>query len=373
MRFQHCSVLGLLLETATAWMVVTTRPRHRVGVVRQPLQQSSENNIVDVEFDRVEEDSSSSKTTSIVVEKQDNDDDDDDNETSNTLLDISLNADPDWKDARVPFLDGENYIDVKLAFMTELDGTTYGIATPFDPVVAVAFEKADGTAIYLDPDDDENEELMQLMATQLQEHVGEDLQLKRTPRVLTVSGPLENYTKNWRKKILPNPVDVETLLQDDDEDDDAGLESLFEFMKQELGEEEYEKTLKESPDSIDPDMLALFDIPGLGTEEGDVEGVEELFNSLLEEPEDQLKALDQFGLGTNSTASLKLVGYILGSGKSYSLVQILQPYVIMGKYVEAAEDTHFELLSKEEAALVEPRLGEVCREDLKKAGLMSTT
>jgi hypothetical protein len=149
-----------------------------------------------------------------------------DNKDGKTLFDLSLDADSDFKNTRIPFLDsssssedGTNYIDVKLAFMAELDGVQYGIGIPFDAAAAVTVEdKIGGSVEYLSSEDDENDEYMQIMATQLREHVGDDLRLHRTPRVLTISGPLDTYTKNWKEKLSPKPFEVEELLDTSDEE-----------------------------------------------------------------------------------------------------------------------------------------------------------
>jgi len=147
-------------------------------------------------------------------------------EPAKSLLDLSLESDPDFSESRIPFLDhnaandggGTNYIDVKIAFMAELDGVQYGIGVPFDSAVALTVEKPDGSVQYLAPDVEDNEELMQIMAAQLHDNVGTDLQLQKTPRVLTVAGPLDNYTKNWREKLLPNPVEPNDLMDSNDGD-----------------------------------------------------------------------------------------------------------------------------------------------------------
>jgi hypothetical protein len=289
-------------------------------------------------------------------------------EETRTLLDLSFDSDPKWKEARVPFVDGENYIDTKLAFTAELDGVTYGIGVPFEPAAALAFESSDGSVSYLSPDEEENEELMQLMAVQLREHVCEDLRLKRTPRVLTISGPLANFTKNWKENILPGPVDKEFLLDDDTGED---LTFFHNFMKQELGEEEYGKTLQESSDWISDGLMSLFDIPGLGTNEDDVEGMENMVKSILD-TEAQMKELAELdGPNFEHEGALKLVSYIVPDGKSYSLVQLLKPYVLVGKLIESEGDTHFELISADEAPIIVPRLEEICRKEFQKAGVTS--
>jgi hypothetical protein len=312
---------------------------------------------VDAEFERVQEAQNEEEIDQEPVDSW--------REQYKSLMDLSLEADPEIMNARIPFFENENYIDVKLAFMAELDGVTYGIGVPFDPSVAVVIESQDGAAQFLSPDDDENEELMQLMAAQLHEHLGKDLQLKRTPRVLTVDGPLNNYTSNWENQILPRPFTAKELMERDDEQDT--VEYFLKVMREELGEEEFQKTMNGDDEDVDDEMMALFDIPGLN--KNDEEGLEELMKSMLDEdPDEQFKELEKFGK-VEGEETLKLVGYIIPGGKSYTLVQLLRPYVIVGRYIQDDVENRFELLSPEEALVIEPRLAEVCQKDLEKSGL----
>lgn len=313
-------------------------------------------NYVDAEFERVQD-----KQDEITEPENWNQFE----EQYKSLIDLSLEADPEIMITRIPFFEDENYIDVKLAFMAELDGVKYGIGVPFDSSVAVVIEDSDGSATFLSPDDDENEELMQLMAAQLHEHLGQDLQLKRTPRVLTVGGPLNNYTKNWEGQILPRPFTAEELMERDERDT---VDYFLQFMKEELGEEEFEKTMNGEDGELDDEIAALFDVPGLGTSADDEKGVEELIKSMLDDPDEQLKELEKFGK-VEGEETLKLVGYIIPGGKTYTLVQLLKPYVIVGKYIQDDVESRFELLSPDEALVVEPRLAEVCKGDLEKSGL----
>ena len=348
-------ISAAFVAPSCGWTVaaVTSTRRHA-----PPLLLESQ--VVDVDFKNVDETPSEKQPPTVYADDSD----------SKTLLDLSLESDTELRDTRIPFVDGENYIDVKLAFMAEMDGLSYGIGVPFEPAAALAFEKGDGSVTCLSPDVDENEEFLQLMAAQLQEHVGEDLRLKRTPRVLTISGPLENYTKNWEENILPDPVDAKTLLGDDSDND---LEFFHSFMKEELGEEEYERTLEESSDDISDEFRSLFDIPGLGTEVDDVRGMEKMVESMLDEPEEQMKRLEELGGPDldHDGVGLKLVSYILPGGKSYSLVQLLKPFILIGRLVESKDDTRFELLSPEEAPILTPRLEAVCKEDFERFGLTS--
>jgi len=362
-----CSLLLLLSEQCNAW-VLTSGSQSLVGNRISPryFQRTialylSSQDVVDVDFERIG-DSASNETKNQKDKEAPL-------ASPSTLFDLSLDSDPEWKEMRIPFIEGDNYIDGKLAFMTELDGVNYGIAIPFESAAAITFEKADGTIEYMSPDNDENEEIMQIMAAQLQEHVGADLTLKRTPRVLTISGPIDDLTKNWETELLPSPVDKEALLDESDE----SLDFFQEFMKKELGDDEYEKTMRGEDDDteISDDLLKLFNVPGMGTSEDDTAGLEELFGSLLDSPEEQLAELEKTkGQDlSHQGMALKLVSYQLPDKKSYSLVKLLQPYALIGKYVQEDDDVRFELLSIAEAKLVVPRLEKLCQDDLKEAGL----
>jgi hypothetical protein len=70
----------------------------------------------------------------------------------------------------------------------------------------------------------------------------------------------------------------------------------------------------------------------------------------------------------HSGVALKLVGFNFRNGNIYSLVKPLKAYTLVGK-MSNSDGLRFDLLTKEESKLVIPRLQEVCRADLKKAGL----
>ena len=302
-------------------------------------------------------------------------------ETAKSLLDLSIEADPDFASYRIPFLDygaggssakegGTNYIDVQVAFMADLDGVQYGIGVPSDPVVAITLENPDGSVQYFSPDTDDNEELMQIMAAQLHEHMGTDLRLQKTPRVLTVAGPLENYTQDWREKILPEPVAAKDLM---DSSDDT-LDFFHKFMREELGDAEYEKTMNGQDDDdleITDELMQLFEIPGL-SDNMDPESMNEFMESILTPEKDFEEAKQSLGLNSldEEGVALKLISYVFGDGKSYSLVKLLKPYVIVGRFVPDDNDPRFELLTTQEERVVLPKLEEACKADLQKAGLL---
>jgi hypothetical protein len=291
-----------------------------------------------------------------------------------TLLDLSLEA--DLNHTRVPFVEGSDYIDVKLAFMAELDGVSYGIAVPYDAPAAIVIQdtKEGSISAVISPEsDEEGLELMEIFAAQLQQQMGEDIVLRKTPRVLTIEGPLDTHTKDWKKDLLPLPVEPDSLMDETNE----SLEFFHQFMKDELGEEEYEKTMRgEDGMLLNDELLDLFQVSAedmFGDLNND-EDLQALMDSVLS-PEENMaemeKTLQPSALDHDSVA-LKLVSYVFPEGKTYSLVQLLKPYVLVGRYVPPTEDDpelRFELLSPEEERMVIPQLEQVCKEDLERVGL----
>lgn len=316
--------------------------------------------VVDVEYEDVEEESPvnkkrpvSSTSTSGLPTK--------------TLLDLSLDMDPELKNTPIPFEDGRSFINCKLAFMAELEGVNYAIGIPHEYSAAIAIQEADGKVIYLSPDDEDNVELMQMMASELKKGLGEELSLKRTPRVLTISGDLGKYTDGWQKSMFQT-VDAETLLDDSDESE----EFFHNFMREELGEELYQKTMEEDFE-VDDEIYKLFDVPGIGEKSDDEQGLKDLLDNMLEE--DPSKAFDAIGKDLDKEwVSLRLVGFNFKDGKSYSLVQMLKPFTLVARQViDSERDVRFELLTAEEEKLVVPKLEELCEKELKEAGMTMKT
>jgi hypothetical protein len=330
---------------------------------------------VDVDFERVSEspkdndddDATSTTTTSSTTNEK---------VTPKNLFDASLAADPnlDWSQVRIPFCRGQEYIDGKLTFTIDMEGVTYGIAIPYDDAVAIVEESPKlGNILYIRPDEPdetgEGLELMEIMARQVQEHLGEgELELRKTPKVLTISGGLSKYTENWEKDLVPESLTVKQLLEDDDPD----IAEFYEFMRSELGDQEFEKTLKETPKDLDPELLKLFNVPGLGDQADDMQGLEAMLKEMVvEEQQDVVQEAQAFETETEGMA-LRLIGFNFGDGsKAYSLVKLLQPYTLVGKYIDDGdkEEIKFELLTAEEEKLIIPKLEELCRQDLETAGL----
>lgn len=358
-----------LIYACHAWIIPSTTTCRQQCRTALFVKVPNTDDIVDVDFERVKEsednDDGSSPAAAVSFGEQ-----------TKTLLDVSMESgDPQWKQARIPFCRGQEYIDGKLAFMVELEGMSYGIAVPFDDPVAIVMEspKKGDDITYVDPDnqvDDESQELMEIMAAQVKEHLGDEYDLRKTPKVLTVSGGLGKITDNWEQQLMPQPASVEELLKDADDDVDDEIAGFYQFMKEELGEKEFEKTMKEELSEEEREFMKFFDVPGVGTEKENLAGLEDLVNSMTEDVTEVPQA-QEFQPDTDGV-SLKLIGFNFADGsKSYSLVKLLQPYVLIGKYIDADEDQdiRFELLTPEEEQVVIPKLEELCREDLEAAGL----
>jgi hypothetical protein len=323
--------------------------------------------VVDVDFEKV--------VTNDSAQEQGDDDEEEEPylEPPKTLLDMSFDTgDPRWKDTRIPFCRGDEYIDAKLAFMVDLEGVSYGIAMPFDDAVAIVkqtpLEDDDVKITYIDPDkydaEDDSQELMEMMAKQVKENLGEHLVLRKTPKVLTISGGLSEITDNWEQELVDKPVSVEELLKDDD-NVDKDVAAFYEFMRQELGQEEFEKTMQEEMSDEDKELANLFEAAL-----GDIDSLDDL----VAEQEKVVEEARSFHPDTDGVA-LKLIGFEFADrSKSYQLVKLLQPYPLVGKRIieDAEQGVRFELLTADEEKVLIPRLEELCREDLTKAGLSLT-
>lgn len=356
---------------------------------------------MDVEFERYSPETE--EENAATIESSENDGGDDISalfEKGKNLIDISLDSgDPRWKEVRIPFCRGTEYIDCKLAFTADLEGQSYGIGVPFDDVVAIVVQEeskkqktsSNGSVETknIDPDayedNEEYAELMEIFAGQVQEQLGEEYKLRKTPKVLTISGGLEKITNDWQDKVYTKPFDVDDLLEiskpKDEDDLDDELNSFYKFMRDELGDEEFEKTMngEDDGDAIGAELnelMGLFDVPdfeGGGVE--DKEGLEDLMRSIAKDIEtSEVSEANEF-IPDTENAALKLLGYTFrDSGKSYFLVKPLQPYTLIGRHVKDEDDSiRFELLTPEEEKVVIPKLEEICQKDLKANGLTFQT
>ena len=309
------------------------------------------NEIVDADYERVveENDDSAPKEDFIPVLK------------SNSLLDMTLED----NNVTFPFVDPESQqtLNCRLAVTAELeDQETYAVGIPLQNGVLMVVERGDDHLEYIDPDKDDNVEILEIMAGALQKYLGEDLKLQRTPRILTITGDLDKYVDAFPASLVSDELTLENIMEEPDDD----LDKLFDFFKQQLGDEEYDKALGEATD-LPPDLQSLFE-----TSDGDETplspaDLEEAFRKLGDD-------LQHEGVG------VKLVGFQVNNNDEknkskdppsfYSLVKPVKPLTVVGRLNTEGREAIFELLTPEEEALVVPRLEKVCKEDMEAQGLL---
>jgi hypothetical protein len=163
-------------------------------------------------------------------------------------------------------------------------------------------------------------------------------------------------------------ITMEKLMEEPDTDD---LDSLFDFFKEQLGNEAYDAAMEEATD-LPPDLQALFEVDDDGDEP-------------IKTPEELEKAFRQLGEDLqHQGVGVKLVGFQVnnndendknkgGPPSFYSLVKPVKPLTVVGRLREEQEggssQTVFELLTPEEESLIVPRLEQVCKEDMEAQGI----
>lgn len=317
-------------------------------------------NVIDVEFSR---------------------DDQEEESDADNLLEYSLNLDPEWKDIPVRFMDNESvgknkYIDCNLAFMMEMNGIEYSIAIPCETQVGIVCEGSvnggdDDYYYYLDPDEEENIEVMEIAAAQFAKEYGDELKIKKTPRTLTVEGDLKSITKNWSNLLDEQTIHIDTLLDDEKEDD----KYIDDFFKRELGANYREEFLVENDDEMDQEVqqfAQLFNVPGIGTETDDLDGLEQMINEINSDVDfETAKEYQPTNKNINDKNSgLRLLSFQGPDNKYYSLVQLLKPVILVGRSDDPNEESPKRiLLTKDETEEIIPKLEADFKKELEAAGI----
>jgi len=270
---------------------------------------------------------------------------------SNTLLDWSIASynETDF------FHDKERSIPCRIACTIEHDdGQTYVLGVPSDPVVMVAIQTREETK-YVDCDDPKQLELLELMAAQVHKQLGVDL--VHTPRVLTIRDPekkLDALTKNCKSAMVPPAATAVELLQDDEELQDE--DDVLAFFREELGEDEFMKTMS---DPLDKSLAGLFDFGDNDVEEEDPFSVFDL--EQLESDWEQMQ--ETLSTQKDSVVAVRLIAYVMEE-KSYSVVRLMSPAMLM---IARVKDGRFELLGAEERKHVGPMLAKKMQYEMQEA------
>ena len=346
------------------------------------------------------------------------------------LIEYSQNQDVDWKTMPIAFCDtlSNTYIDCNLAFYVKDRGgggdvSEYALGVPTEIPIVVALEldedngsgsggSRSGSAtggggvvnlskvIPINPDDEssnyhddnynnnnilkeeEKEEIFQLAARAIMNEYGKSIRMKKTPRVLTLEGNLDDLIGDWKDVLLGsnggsgkktndndnNNVSIDDALNIFDDEDDDEEDFFDKIMKRDLGEN-YMSLLDDDEDDnagiSDEELLKLFD-NSVG-EDGDDD-----LNALLDDIETNESKFkdttyDQLVQQLQPSAALKLINFVGPDDKEYTILRPLRPILLIGR--EDPDDyTRRILLTEEERNAILPRLERSCREGLEEAG-----
>ena len=330
--------------------------------------------VLDADYERVVVPSTTSTTND---DSPDNDDFDSAADIpvfkANSLLDLTLLD----NNMTFPFVDPltEQTLNCRLAVTAELeDSQLYAVGIPSQHGVLMVIERAaaGGTngdestmeTEYLDPDVQDNVEVLEIMAGALQKYLSPDLKLQRTPRILTIAGDLDRYVDALPGNLVSTDITMEKIMEEPDGD----LDKLFDFFKEQMGDEGFDAAMAEATD-LDPSIMSLFEM----SDDDDSDSpfnpaeMEEAFRTLSADIQHQ-------GVG------VKLVGFQVNNNDEkdksttppsfYSLVKPIKPLTVVGRLKREGRETVFELLTPEEEVLIVPRLEQVCKEDMEAQGLL---
>eukprot|EP00562_Extubocellulus_spinifer_P005638 CAMPEP_0178520268 /NCGR_PEP_ID=MMETSP0696-20121128/27304_1 /TAXON_ID=265572 /ORGANISM="Extubocellulus spinifer, Strain CCMP396" /LENGTH=394 /DNA_ID=CAMNT_0020151095 /DNA_START=62 /DNA_END=1246 /DNA_ORIENTATION=+ len=289
-----------------------------------------------------------------------------------TLVDMVLESAPEWKHIVVEFVDKTpsgnlEVIPCRMPFTVDVDGVTYSIGTPFEDTVAVLTDDADGNPTIVDPDDDDNMEILQLAATALVENMGEELRLRKTPRVLTVKGDLRAVTGKYLNDS--GEVKTEQLLKEEDEDD-----AFFDkFFTEQLGAGYEEEFVLNDGDDEAERLFDMFNVPGLGTEQDNDDAIKQMLDGMGSEGDDAGDDEKEITIANKEgTKSLPLFPFTSPEGKSYAFVQLVENPLLVGKEDDSIDESQRLLLDVDEAAAIIPRIEEKFDKELRDAGFLQS-
>lgn len=291
---------------------------------------------------------------------------------SNSILDMTIEG----NNITFPFIESSSQqtINCRIAISATLDDEqTYAVGIPAQHGVLMVIERGENDMEYMSPDDDENVEVLEIMAGALEKYLSEDLKLQRTPRVLTIAGDLDKYVNDFPANLVSEEITMEKIMEEPDTED---LDSIFDFFKEQLGEEAFEHELEESKTkSLPEELQGFFEMMSedeINEDLGSPEKYEEAFRKLGDDLQHEGVGVKLVGFQVNNKDEKDDKNYG-GPPSFYSLVKPLKPLTVVGRLREqtdgTTEQTVFELLTPEEESLIVPRLEQVCKEDIEAQGL----
>lgn len=339
--------------------VTAFAPAHTKNIASQSQMYANSDDIIDVEFVKSGEDERPKyvRKTSKKSNKQTP------LEASLELIDPKLRIPIEFTD---PFM--KTFIPCNLAFTFDYNGEEFSIGTPIHTQVAVYCENDEGSSYFIDPDEDDNLEIMEMAAAKFESINNCQLTFQRTPRSLTVQGDIDRLIQGWDKNNNRDASEVIDILDDSEEDD------FFDsFFQKELGSNYKEEILGKEDAKLEreaQELMDAFNVPGLGSQADDDSEFSELFSEIEKDIESAQKDPSTWKQSDEEETALRLVGFEGPDGKAYSLVKMLRPMILVARSDEnLAPDQRF-LLSKAEAAEVIPILEKEFRSEFEEAGLI---
>ena len=317
-----------------------------------------------------------------------------------TLIEYSQDQDPEWKSMPIAFCDlhSQTYIDCTLAFYVKgTNGEEYCLGVPCEVplVVGVEIDGEDENAqvtnlakvLPINPDaneipgcykigDDEKREVFETAARILSDEFGKNIRLKKTPRVLTVQGDLDEIIGDWKEALLGasrtekgrmKRPDIEEALKILDEDEEEGEKYFDMIMRRDLGDD-YMKLIEDDDNDLDDDILKLFDVNAEDLEEGDMEEFLKFMSDSVDHSHfDAKKSFDELLRELKPSAALRLFSFVGPNEKQFTILRPLRPLLLVGKE-DPADYTKRILLSEDEKKAILPELERVCKSALEEAG-----
>eukprot|EP01039_Chlorochromonas_danica_P001285 gene1285-1403_t len=302
------------------------------------------------------------------------------------------------------------FIQCYMISIGSLNGTQYGVGFPVDmPVMLTYFE--DGELKPVRPDHPKYDHLLDHVTMQLDDN---DLQLYRTPVVLTLQGEFED--EKFNQLYLGDDSDDEEEEEEEEEEEDwepPTLQDLLDrekyFDEQDDEEDSYDEEEDEGDD--DGDVASDEDNDDYSDEEGEnAESDRDFWNSSPAGKIDEKYAnLEDFQLYSPTEADLsdvpsdaivteedtrslhrahrkadriltyaedvKLMATFHYCKKNYHLVRLLEPIFVIGRRLNDIKGFYFSLLDEQESEQIRPALEDLIVKDIqeRKPERLSTT
>jgi len=314
--------------------------------------------------------------------------------TENNAIDIPRSI-PIKGSTIMEFIDTEThskkhrYITCNLVYELEMIGFHYTIGTPLDIPIAICYEGSCNEnnqyvkKYFIDTDIENNIKLLEMGITAFYQRFGykNGIEIKHTPRTLTLSGDLTSITgiNDWEEILRQREIklSIKNLIENNNKNiftifEKQSQESIYDetnaldtFLKQNLRDkldihywenEDYKINCNES--SIENgQVMELFNIPGFRNQHDNNIGLEHVIDDLCSDFVTKINNSDDCNNFLNvEPIALRLTGFQDSYRKVYSVVKLLQPMILVGRKDKSLKNNQCLLLTSKEADDILPKL-----------------